>query len=519
MKALAALLFVMLLFVYTNGEDVKTIDEDFDIFEILGQFVEVKIHDTEELENSKDAIIKDSSDSQWIQATSNMTMYLYEYPYNLIFQYSFKDIDDLGDYYSWNEGLAGVAQYYSLNVNVTNIPFNLRFGVCIPVEWTQTMMTGVANKLNDFMISTMNLLSNIQELSFIKTYGLGIEMGFVAPKEALKHIRAGKEIPAIFVSSIFFIFFILCCIFTWVHTIRSYLLEAIYKRLGPVCQKLKRKRPDLSCECSENLLFMRSFLNQSVKEAEAQGPKIIKDLSDQVQTVDSKYIPSGRSSSMKDLKILDSLEISEGLYKSTNNKKSRILDEIQHVADELSEIERIESKHVNQDKYIEIFSFKSNIDFLYKSNSSIKYDKKNDLEWMNLLWIIVGTWGLLISTPYYLLATPIYNVWRFLVLFGQPIVIMIYSGYCAPQLIILISSFFGFVLFDKKYEEVNKSTVLFLKVSGFILLKKYVKFFILTTVATAFTLYISPFLIDSSSYYTSGISYETWYRIRRCLVP
>lgn len=63
-----------------------------------------------------------------------MTMYLYEYPYSLIFEYSFKDIDDLGDYYSCDNELAGVAQYYSLNVNVTNIPFNLRFGLCIPVE-------------------------------------------------------------------------------------------------------------------------------------------------------------------------------------------------------------------------------------------------------------------------------------------------------------------------------------------------------------------------------------------------
>lgn len=195
--------------------------------------------------------------------------------------------------------------------------------------------------------------------------------------------------------------------------------------------------------------------------------------------------------------------------KSSVNNRTKILQEIQHIADELSEIERQELKNVKQDNYIEIFSFKSNITFLYKSNSEIKFHRKNDLECINGVFLICSVWGFILFTPYYLLASPVSNIWRFLVLLGQPLVTMVYSGHCVPELLILISSFLGFVYFRTKFEECNRQTLKFLKVSGFILIKKYAKFFILITIATGFTFYISPFLINNANYYTSGISYNT----------
>lgn len=112
-------------------------------------------------------------------------------------------------------------------------------------------------------------------------------------------------------------------------------------------------------------------------------------------------------------------------------------------------------------------------------------------------------------TPYYILASPIQNIWRFLVFLKQFLIPIGYSGNCVPELLILISSFLGFVYFNTKFEECGRQTLKFLKVSGFVLLKKYVKFFVITTVATGFTFYISPFLINNANYYNSGISYET----------
>lgn len=125
---------------------------------------------------------------------------------------------------------------------------------------------------------------------------------------------------------------------------------------------------------------MRSFLNQSVTNENTKNTSDQKNLSGRLQTFETRYIPSVRSSSMADSKVMDSLEVNDGMYKSNFNRKSKILIEIQHVADELSEIERIESKNIDNDKYIEIFSFKSNIDYLYKSNTMIKYNEKNNLE-------------------------------------------------------------------------------------------------------------------------------------------
>ena len=161
---------------------------------------------------------------------------------------------------------------------------------------------------------------------------------------------------------------------------------------------------------------------------------------------------------------------------------------------------------------IRIFSFKSNIDYLYKSNSLIKYGQACDIEWTNFFRTIFGIWGIMISTPYYFLSTPVYNFWRFLSLFGLPPVAVIFSGYSSPQIIILMSCFLGFVRFAQKFEECNQNVRIFMKTSLLIICSKYIKFLILTIIATWYTVWISPFLIDSPNYYVSEISYDTWYK-------
>lgn len=51
----------MFLAVLALSKQLKTLEDDFDIFELLDQFVEVEIHDTAELENSKLSGIKDEN--------------------------------------------------------------------------------------------------------------------------------------------------------------------------------------------------------------------------------------------------------------------------------------------------------------------------------------------------------------------------------------------------------------------------------------------------------------------------
>jgi len=227
-------------------------------------------------------------------------------------------------------------------------------------------------------------------------------------------------------------------------------------------------------------------------------------------------------SSASSPKLLEADTYQEQLYRKSELTKGRFFDNIKQIANELDEIdgqhdqETVISREFSE--FVSIFSFKSNISFLFQPNSLIKYknglersapEEVRDLEIVNGIYCILIVWGLAISTPYYLLAAPLFNVWRFLVLFGHYLVVAVFSGHCVPELIILVSTFLGFVFFDRKYLEAHYTMKKFLKLSGFVLLKKYIKFFILTIVATAFALYISPFLIQSPNYYVSGISYET----------
>jgi len=107
----------------------KTLQEDLDVFDLLADIIEVEIQDTTVFQQRKTDKLGDYIVEECIEATNNMTLNYFDYPYYLINSYSWRDIDDLGNYYACTKELAGIAQYYSLNINITNIPFNFRSGM------------------------------------------------------------------------------------------------------------------------------------------------------------------------------------------------------------------------------------------------------------------------------------------------------------------------------------------------------------------------------------------------------
>jgi hypothetical protein len=178
--------------------------EDFDVFELLSELIKIEVLDTKDFEyNTKTNHLGYTVD-EWVSATNNLTKHYDEYPYNLINSYSWKDVDDLGNYYACTKELSGVAQYFSMNVNITSIPFSFRSGMCMPVQCTQEMLDDVANRLNDVFDSLMAFLSRFEELWIIKKYNIRFGYSFTAPKDGLNSIRQGKIIPAIIIGIFLF---------------------------------------------------------------------------------------------------------------------------------------------------------------------------------------------------------------------------------------------------------------------------------------------------------------------------
>jgi hypothetical protein len=278
---------------------------------------------------------------------------------------------------------------------------------------------------------------------------------------------------------------------------------------GLAMKKLNR----LNKESSANTQNSTEFMNTTAQiNSPSESSKGMIDRSGEVMINKSLSMTfsSRTTSHLLDKEILEG----EGFSNRSLYSKGKLITGIKNVVHELHAIEEDEEEDNISEKtnaFIDVFSLKVNIDFLFQKNTVIKYQKESDLEIINCISIILTVWGLAISTPYYLLAAPLYNVWRFLVLFGSYLVVAVFSGHWVPDLIILISTFLGFVFFALKFEEVDYSVKKFLNAWGLVLLKKYIKFFLLTLIATGFTFYISPFLIQSANYYSSGISYETCY--------
>ena len=105
-----------------------------------------------------------------------------------------------------------------MNVNITNVPFNFRIGLCLPVQCSQDMMDEVAYRINMALIDMFNFLGGFDELYFIKDYNIGLGYNFIEPRNALNDIREGKRTPAIIIACVFFLALLLCLIATFINT-------------------------------------------------------------------------------------------------------------------------------------------------------------------------------------------------------------------------------------------------------------------------------------------------------------
>ncbi|CAI2384052.1 unnamed protein product [Moneuplotes crassus] len=143
------------------------------------------------LEKSKNYAV-----DQCYAAINSYTKYMRQDPYKKMQLYSFSDIADVGDYSGCQE-LTSHAEWNYINVNLTKLPVDVRFGLCFPKECTQVMMNQAADSLSAITFKLVQTIGWITDIEFIRKQRLGAEVSFIQPKAWRETQIKNKSIGAI----------------------------------------------------------------------------------------------------------------------------------------------------------------------------------------------------------------------------------------------------------------------------------------------------------------------------------
>lgn len=111
---------------------------------------------------------------------NRFTKDLYKSDYGRMLLYSFTDIGDMGDY-AGCKALSDVATYNVIQLNVTNLPFNVRFGVCLPRECDQQMMASAGAAISSTLSGVASKLAAALKIDLLIKFNVGVQVSFTQP--------------------------------------------------------------------------------------------------------------------------------------------------------------------------------------------------------------------------------------------------------------------------------------------------------------------------------------------------
>jgi len=131
--------------------------------------------------------------------------------------YSFKDFGDTGDY-DGCKSLKGVATYNYVSINVTQLPADVRFGLCFPKECEQWMMNKAEVVLSDTISRLIYKLADIFEIGMILKYKVGMYISFIQPEHWIKEQRRKKSKGAFTIISLIIFAFLTVVMWSWIRS-------------------------------------------------------------------------------------------------------------------------------------------------------------------------------------------------------------------------------------------------------------------------------------------------------------
>ena len=328
--------------------------------------------------------------------------------------YSFNDIGDLGDHDGW-DSLTDLAAYNILQLNVTNLPFDIRLGMCLPKECTQEILTKASHEITKTLFTAVDALSNFLHIDLLQKYSVGVEVQITQPQAWYQTQKDQKSVAASIIG-----WFIIALVFLWITS--------------TIINQFKSDN-------NKNAFFWK---NEGGKMNEIYTIDRITRERDSTKPSTFRFAPSERSP-------LITLPSSNDEYqKSEENKNNEIENSLFAKSSEVSLLKN-QSFIFN---FIDWFSLQRNIYRLIHSKRHSGEDE--ELECLEGIRVMTMGWGILTGTGLYAMITSCRNLYVMLEIFTSFLFTLIASGNLAPDWFIFIIYFLGFTKFWKFYDQNNK---------------------------------------------------------------
>ena len=388
--------------------------------------------------------------------------------YKKMLLYSFNDVGDMGNYDGW-VSLSQYASYNIIQLNVTNLPFNVRMGMCLPKEWTQEMMTKASKEITKSLFSAVRALANASHIDLLLKYDVGVEVQITQPQAWYQYQKDNKVVAASIIGGFILLAVLLSGVAGAINQFKSN-------------NSIKRNIPNFK-RGAKNIEEVYAY--DQTRDRDSTKPSTIKFA--RIEASPTITLPSSHDEYQKFSENQDkNNQIENSLF---DNKSENYLSESQSFIY----------------NFIDWFSLKRNVYKLIESKRHTGDDE--ELEWLEGMRVMTMGWGILTGTGLYAMIASCRNLYVMLEIFTSFLFTLIASGNLAPDWFIFIVYFLGFTSFCKLYDQ-NKG----ISVKNYIkiYLHRYLKIAPIYYIILFIGWFIIPLLSSTTNWYISERLFWNW---------
>ena len=390
-----------------SGISSNALKSDLKLIEILLSSVSdssIKIYDSDDPQVSKRNIlenVKVNIDySSCYSAMRNFTKDLYKSYYSKMLMYSFTDVGDMGNYEGC-KGLSDIAAYNVLQLNVTNLPVDIRFGLCLPKECNQDMMTNAGNVISSTLSGVVSKLATTLNIDLMVKYNFGVQFTFTQP-DAWNETQSNDNSTAAYIVGGFLVVFVG--------------ISVVSSSLGALRRtpSIKDNLPSYGKK-NNNL---NQILQEEARVRESTKPFTFKFKQNDGAPVRLDSFGNQVDAQAENQQLLENSLFNEraGLQEVHNKSRPSIFSEI-----------------------MDCFSIRRNVYSLVETKRNLKDNQELDV--VEGIKVLTMWWGLITASSLYILITNIRNIYIMLKLFSLYLFALVASGNLSPDLFIFCNLF------------------------------------------------------------------------------
>lgn len=416
----------------------------------------VIVHDDPNYLETKQRIIKKVSNNNYDECYDSIRRYtrdMYKEDYKKMLLYTFKDIGDMGDLEAC-ESLPG-ARYNILQLNVTNLPVEVRLGLCLPKECSQAMMKNAGDVISSNLSSLVSTLAKTLSIGLLIEYNVGVEISFIQPTDWSQGQKDSKTTAASAIGAFLFLFIGIAAI------------ASIADEMKPK-PSIKDDMPFFKTGAVEAAAF-----TEEVRARESTKPFTF------------KFKQNENGEEVKENPIENQYDEQHPMANSLFDNRLIPMDSEKEPSSLISD-------------FIMCFSVKRNIYSLIDTKRLQEDDKELDV--VEGIKVLTMCWGIITAISLYILTTNIRNLYIMLDLFKTYLFALVASGNLSPDLFIFVIYFIGFIKLNQYYDKNNG-----IGVKGYVkvLLHRFFKIAPLYYIVFFSGWFIFPLLSSKGSWYVS----------------